>query len=307
MSQLSDAVKELKTINDMVRWAVSRFNEAEIFLGHGADNPWSEAIALILPALYLPHDRPDVAWSARLTQQERLHLADLIMRRIEERIPSAYLVHKMRFAGLDFFVDERVLVPRSPMAELIEKQFEPWLHEGQISHVLDLCTGSACIAIACAHYLPDALVDAVDISKEALEVAQINVNKYHMQEQVRLFQGDLFDPLPKNSKYDLIISNPPYVDADDMATLPKEYTHEPSLGLAAGKDGLDMVKSILATAKNYLAPEGVLIIEVGNSETALVEQFPDVPFTWLEFDRGDGGVFLLTYDDVMEFSVIESA
>ncbi len=301
MNQLDDAAENLVSIIDFLRWAATRFNEAKIFYGHGTYDAWSEALALILPALHLETDLPDVAWHARLTKQERLYLLELITKRVEERIPSAYLVHHMRFAGLDFYVDERALIPRSPIAELIEKRFEPWVDSENTMRILDLCTGSGCIAIACAHYFPHAKVDAVDISKDALVVAQTNVAKYQLNAQVRLLTGDLFAAIPKNTKYDLIVSNPPYVDAQDMAELPKEYHYEPTLGLTGGADGLDIVKKILRKAKDYLKPEGILVVEVGNSEAALMEQFPHVPFTWLEFARSDGGVFLLTYQDLVTY------
>jgi len=299
MSQLQEVIAELRTINDMIRWAVSRFNEAEIYFGHGTTNAWDEAISLILPALHLNYEMPEAAFQARLTTSERLHLVSLITMRIEKRIPSAYLTHTMRFTHLDFYVNEHVLIPRSPMAELIEKHFSPWLdgHSDEL-RILDLCTGSACIAIACAHYLPDSIVDAVDISPEALVVAKKNVMKFQLEDRVNLFEGNLFDPLTPGVKYDLIISNPPYVDAADMAALPAEYRHEPALALEAGQDGLDVVKCILQKAKKYLKPQGVLIVEVGNSEVALLEAYPHLPFTWLEFERVDGGVFLLTYQDL---------
>ncbi|MCD6048164.1 MAG: Site-specific DNA-methyltransferase (adenine-specific) [Gammaproteobacteria bacterium] len=301
MSQLQEAANTLKTINDLVRWAVSRFNEAGIYLGHGTNNMWDEAVSLILPALHLQYDLPDLAWQANLTPSEINHILELVARRIEEYIPAAYLTKSARFANLNFYVDQRVLIPRSPIAELIERRFEPWLHQDHAERILDMCTGSGCIAVACAHYLPEARVDAVDISSDALEVAKINVEKHQVDDRVRLYEGDLFAPLPKKHQYDLIVTNPPYVDADDMSTLPREYLHEPQLGLAAGQDGLDIVKRILHEAKNYLKPNGVLIIEVGNSETALMHQFPNVPFTWLDFERGDGGVFLLTYQDLVNY------
>jgi len=296
-----EAETELNTLNDVTRWAVSRFNEAGIFFGHGTDNAWDEAVALILPSVHLNYDIPALAWQARLTRMEILLLLELIERRITERIPSAYLTNTARFAGLDFYVDQRVLIPRSPIAELIEKRFSPWLPQDHAERILDLCTGSGCIALAIAHYFPEALVDALDISQRALEVAAINVEKHHMQERIQLYPGDLFSALPeKNNQYDLIVSNPPYVDAKDMASLPTEYTHEPSLGLEGGPEGLDIVRKILTQAQDYLKPEGLLVVEVGNSESALMEHFSTVPFTWVEFERGAGGVFVLTRQDLME-------
>jgi len=290
-------IQELSTLRDFLRWAISRFNEAGLFYGHGTENAWDEAIALILHTLHLPHDINPQILDAKLTSTERDILYKNIKRRIDERIPLAYLTHEAWFAQLPFYVDERVLVPRSPVAELIENQFQPWIDVDSVNHILDLCTGSGCIAIACAKYFPEAEVDAADISHDALIVARINVMKHEVQDQVTLFQGDLFKPL-SHKKYNVIISNPPYVDAEDMANLPAEYKHEPESGLAAGELGLDVVTRILKQAKEYLHPHGILIVEVGNSEHALSDAFPDIPFTWLEFQRGDGGVFLLTAEQL---------
>ncbi len=301
MSQLEEALGELKTLNDVIRWTVSRFNEAKIFFGHGTDNAWDEAVSLIVPTLHLDYDLPEVSWQARLTHSEIRHLLELVVRRIQDRIPVPYLTHAARFAGLNFYVDERVLIPRSPMAELIEKRFAPWLHDDHADRILDMCTGSACIAVACAHYLPESVVDAVDISKEALAVAKTNIKNHHLEDRVKPYQGDLFAPLKRKYQYDVIIANPPYVDKKDIAHLPPEYLHEPSLGLKGGNDGLDLVKKILQSAKDFLKPTGILVVEVGNSEHTLVEKFSHVPFTWLEFERGDGGVFLLTYQDLKNY------
>jgi len=289
-------ISELYTIRDFIRWAVSRFNEANLYYGHGTDSAWDDAVALILHTLHLPHDINPMVLDARLTQDERQALAKVLDRRIHERMPVPYLTHQAWFAGLSFYVDERVLIPRSPMAELIENHFQPWA-EHPIERILDLCTGSGCIAIACAKAFPDALVDAADISTEALHVAEQNVREHACEDQVHLYQADIFDGLPAH-QYDLIISNPPYVDAEDMATLPPEYHHEPSLALAAGQDGLDIVTRLLRDAIHHLNPHGLLIVEVGNSEVALADRFPHLPFMWLEFQRGGGGVFLLTYEQL---------
>src|SRR5579872_2664319 len=290
-------ISELLTVRDFLRWTMSRFNEAGLFYGHGTDNASDEAIALILHTLYLPHDINSNMLDARLTSIEREKLYKMIQRRIHERIPLAYLTQEAWFAGLPFYVDERVLVPRSPIAELIENQFQPWIETDSVHHILDICTGSGCIAIASAKYFPEAEVDATDISHEALAVAKINVLKHQLEDQVNLFQGDLFKPLA-HKKYDLIVSNPPYVDAEDMANLPDEYKHEPKLGLEAGLLGLEIVTRILEQAVEYLNPHGILVVEVGNSEQALADIFPDIPFTWLEFQRSDGGVFLLTAEQL---------
>ncbi|HSW68557.1 MAG TPA: 50S ribosomal protein L3 N(5)-glutamine methyltransferase [Gammaproteobacteria bacterium] len=292
-------ISELYTIRDFLRWAMSRFNEAGLFYGHGTDNAWDEAIALILHTLYLPHDINPALLEARLTVAEREILYKIIERRIHERIPLAYLTHEAWFAHLLFYVDERVLVPRSSLAELIENQFQPWIDTESVHHILDLCTGSGCIAIASAHYFPSAKIDASDISHDALAVAKINILKHEMEDQVKLFQGDLFKPLA-NKKYDIIVSNPPYVDAEDMASLPREYQHEPKLGLQAGILGLDVVTRILHKAADHLNPEGILVVEVGNSEHALSDAFPEIPFTWLDVERGDGGIFLLTAKQLNE-------
>jgi ribosomal protein L3 glutamine methyltransferase len=290
---------ELKTIRDMLRWAVSRFTEAGLWYGHGTETAWDEAFALILPSLHLSHDINPSMLDARLTSDERLHLQNQITRRINERIPVPYLTHEAWFAGLPFFVDERVLIPRSPIAELIANEFQPWLSAASLHNILDLCTGSACIAIACAKAFPHVQIDASDISADALAVAKINVLRHGVEDQIELYQSDLFQQLPQK-KYDLIISNPPYVDAEDMADLPKEYLHEPQLGLAAGDLGIDVVLNILRHAAAFLSANGILIVEVGNSEYALAEHYPQIPFTWLEFENGGGGVFMLTAQQLLE-------
>ena len=291
-------MNNLTTIRDFLRWAMSRFNEAGLCYGHGTERAWDEAIALILPTLHLPYDIDRSLLDAHLTPAECEQIAKLIQRRISERLPVPYLTHQGWFAGLSFYVDERVLVPRSPIAELIENQFEPWIAADKVHTILDLCTGSGCIAIACAKAFPESTIDASDISADALAVAKINVLRHDVADQVTLHQSDLFANLPQK-KYDVIVSNPPYVDAADMATLPAEYLHEPPMALAAGKEGLDITLKILQEAHHYLSPQGILIVEVGNSEYALVEKFPNIPFTWLEFQRGGGGVFLLTAEQVL--------
>jgi ribosomal protein L3 glutamine methyltransferase len=285
-------LNELFTLRDFLRWTVTRFNEAGLYYGHGTENAWDEAVALVLHTLYLPHSTDTAMLDARLTHSEKERIYHLVQRRIHERAPLAYLTHEAWFAGLSFYVDERVLIPRSPLAELIENDFSPWIEADRVKTILDLCTGSGCIAIACAKIFPDSTVDASDISADALAVAKINISRHEAADQVHLYQSDLFQSLP-HKKYDIIISNPPYVDEADMAALPAEYQHEPITGLAAGSDGLDIATTILQKAFQFLQPEGILVVEVGNSETALVEKFPDIPFTWLEFQRGGGGAFVL--------------
>ncbi len=303
---VDEVVSELITLQDMLRWTVSRFNAAELFYGHGSDNSWDEAVQLILPTLYLPIDVPPHILNSRLTSSERTRIVNRVVRRINERTPAAYLTNKAWFCGLEFFVDERVLVPRSPIGELIEAGFQPWLKEAP-SRIMDLCTGSGCIAIACAQTFPDAEVDAVDISADALEVAEQNIQAHGMEQQVFPIRSDLFRDLPGQDKYDLIVSNPPYVDQEDMSNLPDEFTHEPELGLAAGTDGLKLVRRILANAPDYLNETGILICEVGNSMVHVMEQYPEIPFTWIEFQNGGHGVFMLTREQLItckdEFSL----
>ncbi|SHI08768.1 50S ribosomal protein L3 N(5)-glutamine methyltransferase [Ferrimonas marina] len=295
---IDEAVNELHTIDDMLRWCVSRFNAADIYYGHGTDNPWDEAVALIMHTLHLPLELGGQVRNARLLSSEKHRIVELVIRRVRERVPVPYLTNSAWFAGHEFFVDERVLVPRSPFAELIENGFNPWLYNKPVNHVLDLCTGSGCIAIACAHAFPDAQVDAVDISPDALEVAQINIERHGVLNRVYPIESDGFAVL-KGQRYDLIVSNPPYVDADDMADLPDEFHHEPELGLASGRDGLELTRSILANAADHLTDEGLLFVEVGNSMVALQEQFPNVPFTWLDFERGGHGVFMLSKEQLL--------
>lgn len=292
-------LSELQTIRDFLRYATSRFNQAGLYFGHGTDNAWDEAAALVLHTLHLPHDINQLVLDARLVAEERSQLLQLIQRRVEKRVPLAYLTNEAWFSGLSFYVDERVLIPRSPIAELIEQHFQPWVKPEKIQQVLDLCTGSGCIAIALAKAFPEAEVDASDISDQALAVAKINILRHNVEGQVHLLQSDLFSALP-HKKYDLIVSNPPYVSLQEMTDLPDEYRHEPALGLEAGQEGLDFAKRILDEAASHLTPKGVLVVEVGNSEHALADAYPHTPFTWLEFERGGGGVFLLTAEQLRE-------
>lgn len=291
-SQFEQARTELVSIRDFLRWAASEFVAAKLFYGHGTDNPWDEAEQLVLHALHMVPPLADEWLDARLTSDERARVVNNIRRRIEERIPAAYITGQAWFAGLPFVVDERVLVPRSPLAELIEKSFAPWL-TSEPREILDLCTGSGCIGIACAYQFPDATVQLSDISFDALAVAEENIQQHGLGERVFALQSDLFENL-QGQVFDLIVSNPPYVDAEDMASLPDEFHAEPELGLASGDDGLDFTRRLLKGAADYLTDDGLLVVEVGNSWPALAEAYPSLPFVWVEFERGGHGVFVLT-------------
>ncbi len=290
----------LRTPRDFIRLAVSEFNRSGLFYGHGTDEPLSEAAYLVIQGLDLPPDLPDPYLDTRLLPAERLRLARLIERRCRERVPTAYLTHRAWFAGLEFYIDERALIPRSPIAELVEAHFQPWIDPDRVTRVLDLCTGSGCIGIACAHAFPQADVDAADLCADALAVARINVDRHRLDERVRLVESDLFGAL-EDDAYDIIVSNPPYVGREEMASLPAEYRHEPELALAAGEEGLNIVVRILHQAPQHLEPEGILVVEVGNTMEALEACFPQVPFTWLDFERGGHGVFLLTRQQLVDF------
>jgi len=289
---------ESVTINDALRWAVSDMQRADVYFGHGTDNAFSEAQLLLGHVLDLDFAQLEQFRAARLSTTEWQTFTQLIRCRIDERKPAAYLTGKAYFAGLPFVVDERVLVPRSPIAELIDKQFTPWLSSAP-KRILDLCTGSGCIAIACAHAFPGAEVDALDLSLDALAVAELNIAMHGLSDRVFPMQSNLYDAIPRQ-RYDLIVTNPPYVDAEDMADLPDEFQHEPEIGLAAGDDGLDLVRIILREAPQHLTEQGILVCEVGNSWVALAEEFPQVPFQWVTFERGGDGVFVLTYADLVK-------
>ena len=305
-----DVSAELHTICDYLRFATSQFNQADLYFGHGTDNAWDESISLIMFALNLPEELTPHVMACRLIKEEKQKVLRFIEQRIVEEMPAAYITNQAKFANLPFYVDERVLVPRSPIAQLIEQRFSPFLDEQLATirnndiytplRILDLCTGSGCIAIACATYLPEAEVDALDLSLDALDVAQINIESHGLIEQVIPIQSDVFSGVPGQT-YDLIVTNPPYVDQEDVDSLPVEYTHEPEMGLGSGEDGLDIVRKILAQGAEHLNEHGILICEVGNSQIHLEACFPEVPFNWLSFERGGHGVFMLTKAQLEQF------
>ncbi len=298
LHRLDTASSQLYTVRDWLRFAVSAFNEAKLSFGHGSANAYDEAAYLILHVLHLPLDTLNPFLDARLTANEIEALLELLHQRIEKRIPAAYLTSEAWLGDFHFYVDPRVIVPRSFIAELIREQFSPWIAEAEsIREVLDLCTGSGCLAILAAHAFPDAIVDAVDISAAALEVAQRNTTEYGLESRVHLIESDLFSNL-KGRQYDLIISNPPYVDAPSMDTLPPEYLHEPRLALGSGDDGLDATRKILEQAARYLKPDGLLIVEIGHNRSVLEAAYPELPFVWLEVSAGNEFVFLLRREDL---------
>lgn len=294
-----DVPNSLQTIKDFLRWTFSNFNRSDIYYGHGQDNAWDESLHLVLTGLELPMDLPDNLFDTRLTLSEKQLLVGLVTERLAKRVPVAYLVNSAWFCGLEFYVDERVIVPRSPISALIEDSFRGLLHHNP-TRILDLCTGSGCIAIACANKFPNAEVDAVDLSFDALNVAEINIERHGMQDRVFPLQSDLFSNLI-GDKYDLIVTNPPYVDLEDLSDMPEEFHFEPELALGSGYDGLDITKQILAHAADYLNDNGVLVCEVGNSMVHLIEQYPDVPFNWVELKNGGVGVFSLTKAQLEEY------
>lgn len=292
---------ELLSVRDFIRYAASRFNAAGVYYGHGTDNGWDEAVQIVTWAIHLAGFDHPALLDARLTEAEKVKVLDAIELRIRERIPAAYITGQARFCGLDFYVDSRVLVPRSPIAELIEARFQPWLNR-EPEYLLDLCTGSGCIGIASAMAFPDAQVVLSDISDDALAVAERNVERYDLGDQVLLCQSDLFAGLGGQC-FDLIVSNPPYVDAEDLAAMPAEYHAEPEIGLGSGADGLAFTRRLLAEAPAYLNDGGLLVVEVGNSAAALVEAYPEVPFVWMEFERGGQGVFALKREHLINAGI----
>ncbi len=293
------ARSQLHTLRDLLRFAVSQFNQAELFFGHGTAAAYDEAVYLILHTLHLPLDQLDPFLDARLTSDELNHVINVLTRRITERKPAAYLTHEAWLGDFSFYVDERVIIPRSFIAELLQNQLAPWVTDpDHIQSALDLCTGSGCLAILMAHAFSHATVDATDISGDALDVAKKNISDYQLQDRIRTVQTDLFGGL-SDKRYDLIISNPPYVNEESMARLPREYQHEPVNAFASGVDGLDATRQILTMAVNHLTDQGILIVEIGHNRDALLEAFPQLPFTWLETSAGDAFVFLLHRDQLV--------
>lgn len=299
-SNMKEALEHLKTIGDWIRFSTSQFYAEKLFFGHGTDNAWDEAVQLVLFALHLPPNSDAKIFATHVTPTEKNAIAELLQARITSRKPLPYLTNQAWFMGLSFYVDERVLIPRSPLGEWIEKGFQPFLTEPPLT-ILDMCTGSGCLAVAAAQVFPEASIDAVDISPDALAVAEKNVADYGLEERVQLIQSDLFNNLPKQS-YDLILCNPPYVSETEMRTLPREFQHEPTLALFAEEEGVAMVRQILNEASDYLSPEGILVLDVGNTESAAIKAFPEISFTVLELSRGGSGILLVTARDLANFS-----
>lgn len=301
-----DDTESLITVRDWLRFAVSRFNEAKLFFGHGSDNAFDEAAYLILHTLHLPLDRLEPFLDASLTHAESEQVRAVLERRVRERLPAAYLTREAWLAGHRFYVDERVIVPRSFIAELLQDQLAPWVEDADaVEDVLDLCTGSGCLAVLAALAFPSAKVDAVDLSQDALAVAARNVADYGLDARIALIESDLFAGLG-GRRYDLIISNPPYVDAAAVAALPPEYRAEPALALGSGDDGLDATRAILASASDHLKPGGLLVVEIGHNRDALEAAYPTLPFTWLDTEGGDQFVFMLGREDLPDRAALAS-
>lgn len=294
-----EVTEQLVTVRDYLRWGTSVMSECGVYFGHGTDNAWDECLALLQGALHWPQALDAAVLDSRLLPAERARVVDYVLQRVEQRLPLPYITGRAWFAGLPFKVDRRVIVPRSPLAELIEQGLQPWYRGPQPPRVLDLCAGSGCIGIAAAVWIPGSEVDLVDISPEALALAGENIALHGVGDRVRPVLSDLFDALePGEDRYDLILSNPPYVDAGDLAALPAEFRHEPMLALAAGDDGLDCARRILRRAAEFLTDDGLLVLEVGNSARALEEVFPDLAFTWVELERGGDGVMVASVDEL---------
>ena len=300
---VEDRIKaELDTVGDGLRWAQSCFEEAKLYFGHGTDNAWDEALHLIFGTLKLPLDTDPAILDCPLSESEKDRVIKNVRRRVDERIPVPYLTGRAWFAGLEFRIDRRAIIPRSPVAELIERDFAPWYPGRGIARALDLCCGGGCIGLAIAAWNPDARVDLVDIDEDALALAAENRALLGLEERVELIRSDLFEEL-RGRQYDLIVTNPPYVDEQDLASMPEEYRYEPALALGSGVDGLDISRRILASAVHFLSPDGLLVGEMGNSWQALERAFPRMPFTWIELERGGHGVFVLTARELAESAV----
>lgn len=300
MSSTTDGSREgLVSVRDLIRYAVSRFNAHKLFFGHGSDNAWDEAVYLVLHALHLPPDQLEPFMEARLLPSEREAALNLIDLRCEQRLPAPYLTHEAWLQGYAFHVDQRVIVPRSPIAELLMNQLSPWIPDPyDVTAILDLCTGSGCLAIIAAHQFSEAFVDATDISKDALDVALINVAQHGLKDRLNLHHGSLYDPLPLSARYDLIISNPPYVNSASMLKLPPEYRHEPSLALAGGDDGMDLVRTIIEQAPAYLSDQGLLLIEIGHERPFFEAAFPELEPIWLDTAEASDQILLLTREQL---------
>jgi len=301
MLKETDGSREaLRNVRDLIRYAVSRFNEHKLFFGHGSDNAWDEAVYLVLHALHLSPDQLEPFMDARVLPSERERALGLIDLRCEHRLPAPYLTHEAWLQGYAFHVDQRVIVPRSPIAELLMNQLSPWVADPyEITGILDLCTGSGCLAIIAAHQFPEAFVDATDISKDALDVALMNVEQHGLADRLNLHQGSLYDPLPVSAQYDLILSNPPYVNSASMQKLPPEYRHEPSLALAGGADGMDVVRTIIEQAPAHLRDEGLLLIEIGHERLFFEAAFPDLEPVWLDTTEASDQILLLTKEQLL--------
>jgi ribosomal protein L3 glutamine methyltransferase len=292
------ARQELLTLRDLIRYGVSRLNSAQVALGHGSDNAWDEAVYLTLHALHLPLDTLEPFLDARVVREERDRVLDLLERRVTERVPAAYLTNEAWLRGHRFYVDKRVIVPRSPIAELLDQGLSPWVQDAlEVENVLDMCTGSGCLAILSALAFPYAHVDAVDVSADALEVARRNVDDYGLQDRLDLHESNLFDSLPAR-QYDVIICNPPYVNSGSMDVLPQEYRHEPHLALAGGEDGMDLVRRILAAAPQYLTQDGVIVLEIGHERDFFEAAFPQLSPVWLDTEEASDQLLLLTREQL---------
>ena len=291
---------QLTSILDFIRFSFTELTRSESFFGHGTDNAWDEAMSFVYDMLELPQDIDQSLLSCQLTESEKKRLCEGLTKRINQRLPLAYITNKTSFAGIDFYIDERALIPRSPIAELIENQFSPWVSDAP-TRILDLCTGGGCIALASAIHNPEAEVIGLDISDDALAVAEINLAKLELAERVSFKQSDVYGALT-DEQFDVIVTNPPYVDAEDMSNLPEEFKHEPTLALESGDDGLDCSRIIITQAAQYLTDGGILVLEVGNSAPALEQAFPDLPMVWIEFERGGDGVCLIEKADLLNLA-----